>query len=197
MTLLADRTRPAPPGTDATAGRAGGPRWRLVVVVLAVVAAYVALPHFVRLEGDRPQVGGGAGLELSRFGPSGTVFLRYRHDRTVTVTVPLHNASALPLTVDRVRVPPHPKPLVSLESVSDAGGIPPFATRPVELTFRFGNCRHYHERAAQAVDRLVVGGSTLGREFTVDVPLAEQLVVHGQVILDCPDRTLVRGDDRR
>lgn len=199
MTLLADRTHPAPTGTAVARGarhRWRG-RWRVGAVLLALVAAYVVLPAFARLEGGAPRVGEAAGLEVGRFGPTGSVFLHYEHGRTVTVTVPLHNPTALPVSVDRVGTPPHPRPLLALESTTGTGTVPPFATREVALTFRFGNCRYYHERAAQTVDRLVVEGSTLGRDLTTEVPLAEQLVVHGQVILDCPDRTLVRGDDLR
>jgi len=197
VTLLADRTHGTTAGTGTAAGRSAGPRWWLGPVALAVAAAYAVLPGLVRLEGAPPRVGDGAGLEVSRFGTSGSVFLRYQHDGTTTVTVPLHNPTALPVAVDAVTTPSHPKPLLSLEAASEVGTVPPFATRPVHLTFRYGNCRFYHERAAQTVDRLVVTGSVLGRGFSDDVPLAEALVVHGQVILDCPDRTLVRGDDVR
>lgn len=196
MTLLADRARPASAGA-AAAPPSSRRRWRLGFVVVALVAAYAALPVFVRLEAAAPEVPAGGGLEVGRFGTTGSVFLHYDHGRTVTVTVPLHNPTALPISVERVGAPHHPKPLATLESATDAGTIPPFATREVELRFRFDNCRYYHERAAQTIDRLAVAGSTLGRDVTTEVPLAEQLVVHGQVILDCPDRTLVRGDDLR
>jgi hypothetical protein len=37
----------------------------------------------------------------------------------------------------------------------------------------------------------------VGRAFTEPLGFERPLAVHGQVILDCPDRTLVRGDDRR
>lgn len=196
MTLLVDRARPAPAGTTAPSPSSRR-RWRLAAVVLGLLAAYAALPVFVRLEGAAPEVPAGAGLEVGRFGTTGSVFLHYEHGRTVTVTVPLHNPTALPVSIGRLDAPPHSEPLAALESSSDPGTIPPFATREVELTFRFDNCRYYHERAAQTIDHLTVAGSTLGRDVTTEVPLAEQLVVHGQVILDCPDRTLVRGDDLR
>jgi hypothetical protein len=42
-----------------------------------------------------------------------------------------------------------------------------------------------------------VSGTVLGRETSVLVDLEVPLVVHSQVILDCPERTLVRGDDVR
>lgn len=197
MTLLADHARPAPAAPAAPAAPSSRQRWRLAAAVVGLLVAYAVLPVFVRLEGASPEVPTGAGLEVGRFGTTGSVFLHYEHGRTVTLTVPLHNPTALPVSVGRVDAPPHPKPLATLESSSDAGTIPPFATGEVELTFRFDNCRYYHERAAQTIDHLTVTGSTLGRDVTTAVSLAEQLVVHGQVILDCPDRTLVRGDDLR
>lgn len=197
MTLLADRGAEADTSTSAPASRSAGSRWRPVLAVVALVAAYAALPLFVRLDESVPVLPAGAGLEVEQFGATGSVFLHYEHGGTVTVEVPLHNPTPLPLTVDDVAVPDRSRPLLDLTDVGGTAAVPPFGTRSVELTFRYGNCRYYHERSAQTVDRLTITGSTLGRDFSTVVTLSEPLVVHGQVILDCPDRTLVRGDDRR
>jgi hypothetical protein len=42
-----------------------------------------------------------------------------------------------------------------------------------------------------------VEGSVLGRGFTSEVALGYPLALHGQVINNCPDRTLTRGDEVR
>ena len=67
----------------------------------------------------------------------------------------------------------------------------------VELAFEYTNCRYYHERANNTVDRVRVTGTVLGREVVRTVELVTPVVVHSQVIINCPERTFVRGDDRR
>lgn len=211
MTLAAARrtgpeSAPAP-APDPAPGPAGagrrvpargrrGPRLA-VGVVAACTVAYALLPAVVRLDEAAPTLPAAAGLEVATWGSEGAWFLRYVHGGQVSVTVPLHNPTALPLTVDAVEPPSQARPLLALVATSGPGTVPPFSTRDVRLTFRYGNCRYYHERAAQTVDRLRVWGHTLGRGFTEEVTLSRPVVVHGQVIVNCPDRTLVRGDDRR
>ena len=67
----------------------------------------------------------------------------------------------------------------------------------VDLSFEYTNCRYYHERANNTYDQVLVTGTVLGREVTRTIDLTVPMVVHSQVIMNCPDRTLIRGDDRR
>jgi hypothetical protein len=169
------------------------------VVAGALALGYALLPQLVRLGQDvTPQVPVDAGLLVPEYGEAGTHLLHYRHGRTVTVRVPVRNSGMLPITVRAVAPPDHDRPLLEPDP---AAGLPvtlgPGERATVTLPLRFANCRYYHERSMETLDRVLVSGSALGREFTEPVALARPLAVHGQVILDCPDRTLVRGDDVR
>ncbi|WP_435770248.1 hypothetical protein [Nocardioides sp. SYSU DS0651] len=168
------------------------------VGVVCLVAVWLLAPALVRLEqGVAPGLPVQAGLMIPEYGADGTYALHYRHDETVTLTVPVHNRGPLPLTVDRVGLPDQPRPLL----VADGDNLPlrvaPWTTAEVTLTLRFDNCRYYHERSAATWSEVVVAGSVLGRGFDSAVRLAHPLALHGQVINNCPDRTLTRGDDVR
>lgn len=193
------------PAADQTpsAGPSARRRRRVVrpaVVVVALLAlAWSALPLTVELDdGVAIQVPVDAGLLVPEYGERGAHFLHYRHGETVTVEVPVSNRGPLPISIDSVSPSAQDHPL--LEPV-EASGVPlelgPLDSGSVRLTLRYGNCRYYHERSAAVIDELVVTGSVLGRGLTETVTLARPLAVHGQVILGCPDRTLVRGDDVR
>ena len=141
-----------------------------------------------------------AGLMVEGYGPAGTFALDYRFGEQVLVTVPVANDSPVPLRVESVELVEPAYPL--MEPVPDGAVVEPFTLLPgqsgeVDLSFEFTNCRYYHERANNAYEQVRVSGSVLGRPVTRTVDLAVPLVVHSQVILNCPDRTLVRGDDRR
>lgn len=195
---------------EVRAGAAGrrtprrrGPRLTAGLALAGVLAGalallWVASPLAARVTSPA-EVGlaEGAGLRTD-FGPEGTWALRYRYGRTVEVRVPLRNASPLPLTVTDVRLEQSSYPL--LEPLGDAPEpttLAPFGTTEVVLRFEYANCRYYHERAHNTYDRILVSGSVLGRQVERTAALLVPLVVHSQVILDCPERTYVRGDDRR
>jgi hypothetical protein len=183
----------APPGQQRRGAR------RAVLTLLMIGLAWAALPLAVDLDDAVvPQLPVDAGLLVPEYGDRGAHLLHYRHGETVTVEVPVSNRGPLPISIDEVSLPGQQHPL--LEPVA-ASGLPlelgAFDSGSVRLTLRYGNCRYYHERSAAVVDELVVAGSVLGRRLTETVGLGRPLVVHGQVILDCPDRTLVRGDDVR
>jgi hypothetical protein len=201
MSLLAE---PQAPVAEAT-----GPvrrRRRAGVVALAaalaLAAAWLLSPHLLRLA--PPAVTAGqldgepGGLLVEGYGAAGTYALHYRYGETVTLRVPLANDSPVPLHVTDVELVEPTYPL--LEPVGD--GPRPFTLLPgqdgsVELAFEYTNCRYYHERANNTVDRVRVTGTVLGREVVRTVELVTPVVVHSQVIINCPERTFVRGDDRR
>ena len=117
---------------------------------------------------------------------------------TGIVTLPLESSSVVPFRVTGVELVQPAYPLLEpvggpVEPVS----LGPFGEGAVVLELEFANCRYYHERANNTYDQVRLTGTALGREATRTVDLAVPLVVHSQVILDCPERTFVRGDDRR
>lgn len=173
--------------------------WRAAVAGVVVLAvAWVLLPFAVGLGQDvEPELPVDAGLFVPEYGADGTYALHYRHHEEVTVTVPIRNRGPLPLRIDRADLESAPLPL--LVSVGDnlPVDVGPWDTAEVELTLRFDNCRHYHERSADTWDKVLVEGSVLGRGFDTEVALAFPLALHGQIINTCPDRTLTRGDDVR
>ena len=188
-----DATDPAP---DLPPRRGRRALWGVGVVGLVV--AWALSPAFVRLEqGVAPQLPVEAGLLVPEYGAGGTYALHYRHHETVTLTVPIRNSGPLPLSLDDIGLPDEPRPLLVAEGANLPLRIAPWSTEEVTLTMRFDNCRYYHERSADTWDRVLVEGSVLGRGFESEVELAFPVAVHGQVINNCPDRTLTRGDDVR
>lgn len=194
-----DTTAPLPSGQPAGRGRRRLRPWVAAVLVL-VLGAWLLAPYAVRVEPPRLALDGDAGLMVEGYGPAGTFALDYRFGEPVLVTVPVANHSPVPLRVESVALVEPAYPL--MEPVPDRSVVEPFTLLPgqsgeVDLTFEFTNCRYYHERANNAYEQVRLDGSVLGRPVTRTIDLAVPLVVHSQVILNCPDRTLVRGDDRR
>jgi len=112
--------------------------------------------------------------------------------------LPLDNASVVPFRVTGVELVEPTYPLLApVGGPVEPVELGPFGDGEVVLEFEFTNCRYYHERANNTYEQVRLTGTSLGREVTRTVDLAVPLVVHSQVILDCPERTFVRGDDRR
>ena len=207
MSLLDARPDAAPPSprTASAAPRAGArdPGRRRAVVALVALVALVAggwalAPQAVRVAPPQPSVSAADGLLVDGYGPAGTLALRYRYGQRLALTLPLQNASALPFRVTDARLVQPAYPLLApvggpVESVMLA----PFGDGEVVLELEFANCRYYHERANNSYAQVQLSGTVLGRDVSRTVELAVPLVVHSQVILDCPERTFVRGDDRR
>ncbi|RHW27447.1 hypothetical protein D0Z08_09900 [Nocardioides immobilis] len=169
-----------------------------VVAVVVLAIAWALLPFAVGLGQDvEPELPVDAGLFVPEYGADGTYALHYRHHEEVTVTVPIRNRGPLPLRIDRADLESAPLPLLVAVGDNLPVDVGPWDTADVELTVRFDNCRHYHERSADTWDQMLVEGSVLGRGFDTEVALAYPLALHGQIINTCPDRTLTRGDDVR
>lgn len=198
----------APGPADPAGGRSGRRSRRRVVIWAgaAVVALALVGLSLVRTTGfDGP-------VEL-RFAPDaeavtlpafegGTHVLRYRHGDTVSFSFPLRNRGLLPLTITEVRIEEDRWSLVHVDDVRVGSEPLPVRlgagdTATVEVTARYGNCRYYHERELQSLDAVSVEASTLGVHRTRRVPLDHPLVIPSPMIVDCPDRTLVRDDDVR
>ena len=202
MSLL-DRPRDAvatdPPAQSSAAGRRRLRLWVAAVLVL-LLGGWLLAPYAVRVERPQLVLDADAGLMVEGYGPAGTYALDYRFGEEVLVQVPIANDSLVPLHVESVELVEPTYPL--MVPVSEDSSVEPFTLLPgqsgeVVLAFEFTNCRYYHERANNAYEQVRFTGSVLGRPVTRTVDLAVPLVVHSQVILNCPDRTLVRGDDRR
>lgn len=203
MSVSAPERVPAPAADRAPRGRRLRRAAAIGLIAAVLVGAYLSLPYLVSLgQGVAPRIDGGTSLTVREFGPEGTHFLHYVHGDTITVTVPLTNNGPLPLSVADVRLTEEVSPLLdTLSASADGVSLPvtigPGETVPVELTARFGNCRYYHERAVQNMPGAIVTGQVLGRSFHEVATFDHPFAVHSQVILDCPDRTLARGDDVR
>lgn len=183
------RTRPA--GRGRVAAAAGG--------LLALLAGgWLLAPQAVLVAAPQPSVPVADGLLVAGYGPTGTVALHYRYGERMALTLPLESSSVVPFRVTGVELVQPAYPL--LEPVGgpvDPVALGPFGEGEVVLELEFANCRYYHERANNTYDQVRLTGTALGREVTRTVDLAVPLVVHSQVILNCPERTFVRGDDRR
>lgn len=175
-------------------------RSRLVTAAVLVLIAvtWLLLPLTVRLgQQVEPQVPVEGGLFVPQYGETGTYGLHYRHHEEITIDIPVRNGGPLPLLLDKASLGEAPLPLLTRVGDNLPIEVGPWGDATLELTFRFDNCRYYHERSVDTWDRVNVGGSVLWRRFDDVVSLAYPLALHGQVIGNCPDRTLVRGDDVR
>jgi hypothetical protein len=173
------------------------PRYAAVGVA-GLAMAWALLPVGVRLDQEATaELPVGAGLMVPEYGADGTYALHYRHHEEVTVTVPVSNDGPLPLRLTAADLDEARLPLLVPVDDNLPLRVGPWAEAELELTFRFDNCRHYHERSADTWDHVDVVGSVLGREFEREVALTSPLALHGQIINNCPDRTLTRGDDVR
>ena len=166
--------------------------------VAGLAAGWALLPLGVRLDPEvAPSLPVDAGLQIREYGREGTFALHYRHHDLVTLSVPVDNGGPLPITIDAADLDDGPLPLLVPVEDNLPVEVGAWGAEVVELTFRFDNCRYYHERSAVTWDRVDVEGSVLGRGFNRELELEYPIALHGQVIRNCPDRTLVRGDDVR
>jgi len=169
-----------------------------MMLALGTGLVWAVLPATVRLgQAVEPELPVEAGLLVRAYGETGTYGLRYRHEETVTITVPVRNGGPLPMRIDEAGLGTSSLPLLVPADDNLPVEIGPWETADLQLTLRFDNCRYYHERAVDTWDEVLVEGSVLGRGFDDEVTLAYPLALHAQVITNCPDRTLVRGDDIR
>lgn len=198
MTLL-QQARPASAPVDVPPRRRRRTPWA-VGTLAAAALLWGGLGILDPMAGDlRPAIDRDAGLSVAAYnGGDGETFLHYRHGEQVDVRVNLRNRSPLPIRIDDISTPSEPRPLLTPVGIAGAPDtLAPFAEAEVTLRFEFGNCRYWHERGAQTVDSVSLDGSVIGRDWHQDVALAQPVAVHSQVIGNCPDRTLVRGDDTR
>lgn len=178
-------------------------RWCVLGALLLVIGAYFAAPHLVRLKADEPpSFSAGAVVTVPSFGERGAHILAYEYGKEFTVRVSISNSGPVPMTVTDVALTNEPRPLAETIGVRVAGERLPLTFWPgetlrVELRVRFGNCRYYHEREMQSMPGAVVTGHVLGASAVATAPFDHDLVAHSPMIIGCPDRTLVRGDDRR
>jgi hypothetical protein len=132
-------------------------------------------------------------VSLEHYGARGTHVIDYRHGADVTITVPLRNDGALPVTVTSVATGAGVFPLLAVRATP---GLPlsigPGEQADVVLEAVLGNCRYYHEREVQNVDALVVTTEVLGRSASIAVALDSPLLIHSPMIVGCPDRQLDR-----
>ena len=183
------------------------PRIRYLIwagaAVTAAAAAYLAAVTSVDLDGTATVrfAPDAEAVSLPTF-EGGTHALRYRHGETFAFSFPLHNDGVVPITVTAVTWDQGPKPLVEVQAVALGSVALPArlgagSTAEVHVTARYGNCRYYHEREAASLAGVTVTARALGTRVRRDVAFDHPLVVRSPMIVDCPDRTLVRDDDAR
>ena len=97
----------------------------------------------------------------------------------------------------RLRIKLRPLVLFTVNVVFPVYALFGFETAIVAVTARYANCRYYHERELQTLAAATVETSALGVHATRTVPFDHPLVVPSPMIVECPDRTLVRDDDVR
>lgn len=171
---------------------------RAAVVVAGLAVLWAVLPATVRLGQDvEPGLPVDAGLLVADFNVDGAYGLHYRHHETVEISVPVRNRGPLPLRIERADLESSPLPLLVQAGDNLPLTVGPWQEAELDLTLRFDNCRHYHERSLDTWDHVALEGSVLGRGFSSTVNLAYPIALHGQIINTCPDRTLTRGDDAR
>lgn len=200
MTLLPGLVPGTPPPERTKVPR----RW-LVLGGMAslLIGAYLLAPSLARFDADTPpRFSAAAAVTVPSYGERGTQILAYAYGEQFTITVPIANRGVVPVTVTELRLTEKPRPLVETASVTvDGDRLPatlwPGETAVVELRARFDNCRYYHEREMQTMPGAVVSGHVLGRPVTAIAEFDRDLVVASPMIVGCPDRTLVRGDDIR
>lgn len=193
---------PGPGTATGTGPGARRGRRRLLAAALGTAATlavgWALAPHLVTLDSPEVALDPTAGLFVDGYGDTGTYALHYRYGQEVELTVPLSNASAVPWRVTDVELVEPTYPLLEpVGGTVEPVTLAPYGDGEVSLVFEYANCRYYHERANNSYEQVRVSGTVLGRETSVLVDLAVPLVVHSQVILNCPERTLVRGDDVR
>lgn len=165
---------------------------------VGLALGWALLPFGVRIgQHVTPELPVDAGLLLPEYGDEGTYALHYRHHEEVTITVPISNDGPLPIRISQADLDSSPLPLLVPVDDNLPLRVGPWAEGELELTLEFDNCRHYHERSADTWDHVDVEGSVFGRGFEREVTLTYPIALHGQVINNCPDRTLTRGDDVR
>lgn len=203
MPLLTRENRSAEPSDTEVAVGAGRVRsvrrrtWIVVGLVVGLVLAWACLPLYAQRveQGVTPALSVDAGLLISEYGDDGTYALRYRHGDPIGIRIPVRNRGPLPLRIDAASIDSGDYPLLVPSGDNLPLTVGAWEEQEIALDFTFGNCRYYHERSAETYDAVALRGSVLGRGLATDLTLDFPIVLHGQVILDCPDRTLRRDDD--
>lgn len=187
---------PTDEGAEVAAPRRRRTRF-VVAAALGLGAAWACLPLYgPRLEqGVTPELSVDAGLLINEYGADGTYALRYRHGEPIGIRVPVGNRGPLPLTIETASLDSGEYPLLVPTGDNLPLTVGPWEEQELSLEFVFDNCRYYHERSAETYTDVALSGSVLGRGVDTDLELDFPIALHGQVILDCPDRTLRRDDD--
>jgi hypothetical protein len=185
--------------------RARSRRRRLSVWVAASIALAAALVGGLRAgtRVDGGQLAFGAGTDvvtLDGLGPSGAHVLVYHHGAQVALSLPIENRGPLPLRVTDVRLETGDISMLGADPGTSGPPLPTLArgdAATLHVPLRLGNCRYFHEREVEMVHAAFVDVELLGMTLTRRVEFDRPLAVRSPMIVDCPERTLVRGDDTR
>ena len=169
------------------------------LVALAAVAAVALAPRAVAVETGTTVFGGTARVTtLDGYGARGSHLLYYADGETLVLEVPVRNDGLLPMTVTSAEVVAEELALVDVRAVT---GLPlrlaPGEHGTVTVQAELDNCRYYHEREIEIVDRLRLGVEVLGRASQRTAQLDRPLLVHSPMIVGCPERKLHRQAENR
>lgn len=169
------------------------------LVLLVVGALGTAAPLLVRFERPvTPSISGAENATVPGFDGVGAHVVGYEHHGYVDVVVPLVNEGPLPVLVTGVELTQEPSPLVTTVETDLPGMLAPGERGAVVIRGRFDNCRYYHERELQSYEAVTVRSRVAGiAPASTVLPLDLPVLVHSPMVVDCPDRTLDRGDDVR
>lgn len=165
-----------------------------LAAALAGAGAVQAAPAVAELGPVAPSFSGPVPVQtLTSYGARGMHVVGYEHGRSVRMTLALHNAGPLPLTVTSLDLRAGVAPLLGVTGVE---GLPlslgPGERGEAVATVRLDNCRFSHEREVEVHDVVRVGVRVLGVKSAREVPFDRPLLVHSPMIVGCPDRKLDR-----
>lgn len=165
-----------------------------LAAALAGAGAVQAAPAVAELGPVAPSFSGPVPVQtLTSYGARGMHVVGYEHGRSVRMTLALHNAGPLPLTVTSLDLRAGVAPLLGVTGVE---GLPlslgPGERGEAVATVRLDNCRFSHEREVEVHDVVRLGVRVLGVGSVREVPFDRPLLVHSPMIVGCPDRKLDR-----
>ncbi|MDX1658478.1 MAG: hypothetical protein R3343_06630 [Nitriliruptorales bacterium] len=177
-----------------------GRRWPLLVggaAIAVLVVAWLLAPQAAAFtpSGDL-EVRDAQWATLAQF-EGGMELLKYEHQADATIAVPVRNDGPLPVTITGVELTDENLPMFEVVDGGEPVRLGAGEVGELVVRGRFDHCKYYTERAMQLYPSATIHFQTLGRAGSTEVVLDRQLAVRSPTIVDCPDRVMDRGYNRR